>query len=81
MKLKNVFSSLMSHGMIFLVFVYLFLKTLVCPKFTSFDVSLAGIVYGADWISIISNSDAPVWLPEARNDLLFELGLYFPEEK
>jgi hypothetical protein len=85
-KFSKVVSSISSKFMMILVLVYLFLKTLVNPVFTDTDKMLASscMVDGAkpNWIKIIDASgDGTIYLPEARADLLFELGLYFPKEK
>jgi hypothetical protein len=86
-KIGRIVSSISSKIMMILVLVYLFIKTLVNPVFTSFDIEIARATPGYwnyDWLNIICGSSIYrdfTYLPEARADLLFELGLYFPKEK
>lgn len=85
-KITIIVSNWSSKLMIIFILVYLFIKTLVNPVFTYLDVELSLIVPAAwniEWLSIINGvplSSDVTYLPEAKFDLLFELGLYFPKE-
>ena len=81
-----------SKVMSWIIIVYLFLKTLINPVFTVMDSLLADLMldsFHTAWLEMICNAslaeswlETPdVYLPEARADVLFELGLYFPKEK
>jgi hypothetical protein len=85
---SRIVSSISSKIMMIIILIYLFFKTLVNPVFNHTDRYLAdGFPYywTLDWLKIIANAGLfwtdVVYLPEARADLLFQLGLYFPEEK
>lgn len=86
-RLSRIASSVSSKVMMILVLIYLFIKTLVNPVFTSYDIDLASgtpAYWNYDWLNIICGGSVYkefTYLPEARADLLFELGLYFPKEK
>ena len=86
-KLGRIASSASSKFMMILVLVYLFIKTLVNPVFSSFDIEIGlslPVYWNIGWLNIIVGAPLYVefsYLPEARADLLFELGLYFPKEK
>jgi len=93
-RLGRIVSSISSKFMMMVISIYLFIKTLVNPVYTYFDIWLAKILEATlpgywtlmylDWLLIISNASTVndyIYLPEARADLLFELGLYFPKEK
>jgi hypothetical protein len=78
----RIISIVLSGIALVLVLVYLGIKTLVCPMYTPFDKSLAisiGETVEGDWINIVANSNVS-YLPEARADLLYSLGLYLDEE-
>jgi hypothetical protein len=85
----NKFSRIASIGsskaMSLCLLLYLWLKTLVNPVFTPCDIEMARTLENNyDWLKILWGAN--IWngmnyLPEARSDLLFELGLYFPKEK
>jgi len=65
-----------------LILIYLFIKTLILPVYTELDIALANLVpdeLSASWLDIVAAGGAS-YLPEARADLLFELGLHFPKE-
>lgn len=87
--LSRIASSTSSKIMMMIILIYLFFKTLVNPVFAMMDCFFANVLRNPgeihlDWLSIIAHArtnEGYVYLPEARSDLLFELGLYFPEEK
>ena len=88
-KFSKIVSSISSKFMMMVILIHLFIKTLVNPGFTMMDCFFANVLENPgemhlDWLSIIAHArtvDRYVYLPEARADLLFELGLYFPKEK
>lgn len=85
-KLSRIASRGSSKAMTLAILIYLWLKTLVNPVFNTTDVELANIVakdlISVTWLEMIAAiTQHEVYLPEARSDILFELGLYFPEKK
>jgi len=86
-KFSKIVSSISSKFMMMVILIYLFIKTLVNPVFTSFDKEIGlslPVYWNIGWLNIIVGAPLYVefsYLPEARADLLFELGLYFPKEK
>ena len=86
----NGFSRMVSRWvskiMMISILVYLWLKTLINPVFNSIDMELANTVdeylISVTWLEMIAEiTQHEVYLPEARLAILFDLGLYFPEEK
>jgi len=61
-----------------LVISYLFLKSLINPRFDRYDIGIAFLLANIDksvpsFLRVIAGMTLPGYLPEARADILWEL--------